>query len=168
MALTTNIKVDVNALLTGAADLAQITAPHSLSLSKSLVSGVSANQADLVWGDTRTIAASGTDDLDLAGVLVGALGTVVTFARVKAILVTADAGNTNNVVIGGAAATQFVGPFGAATHTIALQPGNGFMVTATGATAWPVTAASADLLRIANSGSGTSVTYNILVIGASA
>lgn len=168
MPVTTNIKVSVDANQTGSIDLAPLSAVHSLPFTKLLTSGTASGQADVVWSDTRTIAASGTDDLDLAGVLVGAFGTVTTFVRVKAILVVADAANTNNVVVGAAAATQFVGPFGAATHTVALQPGNAFFISATGATAWPVSAGSTDLFRIANSGAGTSVTYSIIIVGASA
>lgn len=168
MALTTNINVGVNALLTGITDLAQLSAPHSKSFTASWVSGVLAGQADMVWGDIRTLTASSTEDLDLAGSLVGAFGTTLSFARIKAILVAADAGNTNNVVVGGASATQWVGPFGAATHTHSVQPGGCYFAAAPGATAWPVTAATADLLKIANSAAGTGVTYSILLIGASA
>lgn len=168
MALTTNINVGVNALLTGSLDLGSLTAPQSKSFTASWVSGVLAGQADMVWSDNRTLTASSTEDLDLAGVLVGAFGTALTFARVKAILVTADAANTNNVVVGGASATQFVGPFGAATHTVSVQPGGMFMVAAPGATAWPVAQGSTDLLKVANSGAGTSVTYSIFIVGASA
>lgn len=168
MALTTNIRVGVTALLTGSVDLAQLSAPHSKEFTQSWISGTGASQADLVWGDTRTLAASATEDLDLAGTLTAALGGTVTFARVKAIMVTADPGNTNNVVIGAASATQWVGPFGAATHTHSVQPGGVYLAVAPGATAWPVTAGSTDLLKVANSGAGTGVTYSILLIGASA
>lgn len=164
MALTTNINLSVKALLTGATDVAQTVSPHLLNFATSWASGVGASQSDVVWGDERTIAASGTDDLDLAGSLVGALGTVV-FARVKLIAVTASAANTNNVLVGAAASAQFVGPFGANTHTIAVTPGNGFMITNSTAAGWPVTATTADLLRIANSGGTTGVTYTILIIG---
>lgn len=168
MALNSTIKVDVTATETSSLDLAQRTATHSLSLAKSLTSGTGAGQADMAFSDTRTLAASANEDLDLAGVLSAAFGGTLTFVRIKAIIVTADPGNTNNVIIGGAAATQFVGPFGAATHTIALQPGNGFAITATGATGWTVGAGASDFLRIANSGGTTGVTYSILIIGASA
>lgn len=168
MPVTTNIKVSVDANQTGSIDLAPLSAVHSLPFTKLLTSGTGSGQADLVWSDTRTLSASANEDLDLAGALVGAFGATTTFVRVKAILVVADAANTNNVVVGGAAATQFVGPFGAATHTIAIQPGNAFFISATGATAWPVTAGSTDFLRVANSGAGTSVTYSIVIVGASA
>lgn len=167
MALTTTFSLSVKALLTGATDVAQTVSPHLLNFAVSWASGTGANQADVVWGDERTIAASGTDDLDLAGSLVGALGTV-TFAKVKLIVVTANAGNTNTVVVGGAASAQFVGPFGAATHTASAAAG-GFVAFGNPSSAgWSVTATTADLLRIANGGAGSGVTYKILIIGTSA
>jgi hypothetical protein len=168
MALTTNIAMGASALLTGSSDLGPSRATQSLHYGRDWASGVLASQADVVWGDTRTLAASATEDLDLAGVLVGALGATVTFARVKFIMVTADAANTNNVVVGGAATNTWVGPFGAATHTLAVQPGGFYAEAAPGATAWPVTATTADLLKVANSAGGTAVTYSIILIGASA
>src|SRR4029079_13428288 len=124
MALTTNISMNVIATLTGALDLGSVVAPQTLPWSNTWTDGTGSGQADLTWTDTRQIAISGTDDLDLAaGGLVSALGVTLTFARVKLIVVTADAGNTNNVVVGGAASNQFVGPFGAATQTHAIKPG---------------------------------------------
>lgn len=167
MALTTTISLNVKALLTGATDLAQTVSPHLINFAVSWASGTGANQADVVWGDERTILASGTDDLDLAGALTGALGTV-TFAKVKLIVVTANAGNTNNVVVGGAASAQFVGPFGANTHTASAAPG-GFVAFGNPSSAgWAVTGTTADLLRVANSAAGSSVTYKALIVGTSA
>lgn len=167
MALTTNIKVEVNAIQTGSSGLSPIEARHNLSYSKTLTDGTANGKADLAWGKTATLAASANEDIDLAGSLTGALGGTTTFVEVVSITVTADEGNTNNVVVGGAAATQFVGPFGAATHTIAVQPGGSFTVNAPAA-GWGVTAGSTDFLRIANSGAGSSVTYKILIVGRSA
>lgn len=167
MPLTTNIRSGIDALLTGAVDLGSPTTPLSLSYTKSLASGTGSGQADLAWTDLNTLAASATTDIDLAGTLAGALGGAVVFAKVKAIMLYADEGNTNNVVLGGAAATQFVGPFGSATHTVAVPPGGMVKLTAPIA-GWTVTAGSADLLRVANSAAGTSVTYRIIIIGTSA
>lgn len=169
MALKTDITVAVKALLSGTGDLSSPAAPHRAAYSASWGSGTGSGQADLVWADTNTLAASANTDLDLAaGALTGALGGTITFARVKAILLIADAGNTNNVVLGGAASNQFVGPFGAATQTIAVPPGGVAMLTAPGATGWAVTAGTGDLLRIANSGAGSTVTYKVVIVGASA
>ena len=69
--------------------------------------------------------------------------------------------------LGGAAATQWQGPFGAVTHTIAVRPGGWFGIACVDATAWPA-AAGTDFLRIANSGAGTDVTYTIILLGSSA
>lgn len=169
MALSnTSLLVRLLSTPTRSIDLMSGEAPLSLQRGLSLPNGTAAGQADLLWTDRRTIAASGTDDLDLAGSLTDVFGQAVVFARVKAILVLADSGNTNNVVIGAAASAQFVGPFGANTHTVAVQPGGVAFFLAPGTTAWAVTATTADLLRIANSGAGTGVTYDIALLGASA
>lgn len=149
-------------------DLQSVEAPLTIQHGLALPNGTGAGQADLLWTDQRTIAASGTDDLDLAGTFTDVFGQAVVFARVKALLIKASSGNTNNVVVGNAAATQFLGPFGAAAHTLAIQPGGVFFALAPGTTAWAVAAGSADLLRIANSGAGTGVTYDIAVLGCSA
>jgi hypothetical protein len=160
--------LSVRATMQETLDLKARQAALAFSRSLSLVNGVGAGQGDKVWDDIRTIAASGTDDLDLSGSLTDAFGATATFARVKGLFVSADAGNTNNVVVGGAAATQWVGPFGAATHTVAVRPGGWFGIACSDATGWPVVNAASDLLRIANSGAGTGVTYSIVILGASA
>lgn len=167
MPLSTNIRASIDALLTGTADLGSTSAPLGWTYTKSLASGTGSGQADLVWADVNTLAASANVDVDLAGTLTGALGGTVTFVKVKLIAVYADEGNTNNVVVGGAAATQFVGPFGAATHTVAIPPG-GALVMSAPAAGWAVAAGSTDFLRIANSGGTTGVTYRAIIVGTSA
>jgi hypothetical protein len=166
MALTSRITAQIDATETGTLDLGSKTAKISAAIALALANGTGNDQADVIWSDERTIAASANDDLDLAGSLVGAFGNTLTFAKIKAILVIADDANTNNVVIGAAASAQFVGPFGAATHTIAVRPGGVFLI-AIPDTGWTVTATSADLLRIANSAGGTPVTYKLVIVGTS-
>jgi hypothetical protein len=164
----TQLSLTVKGLMTKTLDLSSVESRLNFARSMSLAAGTGANQADRMWHDKRTIAASGTDDIDLAGSLLDVFGDALTFARIKGIAVWADAGNTNNVVVGAAAATQFVGPFGAATHTAHARPGGLVAFAAPDATAWPVGAGASDLLRIANSGAGTPVIYDIVLIGASA
>ncbi|MEV8623406.1 hypothetical protein [Streptomyces sp. NPDC051079] len=134
-----------------------------------LESGTTAGKADLRFADTRTLAASATEDLDLAGVLTDAFGTALTFVRVKGIFISAATANSNNVVIGAAASNQWATLLNA-TGTITLRPGMTFaaMAGSADATGMAVTAGTGDLLKIANSGAGTSVTYDIVIIGASA
>lgn len=164
----TNISLAVRTTMSESLDLKTRTAQLLFTRGFSLDNGTGANQADKVWDDTRTLGASANEDLDLAGVLTDAFGATVTFVKVKGIFVAAASTNTNNVVVGGAAATQFVGPFGAAAHTVAVGPGGFFAICRPDATAWSVAAGSTDFLRVANSGAGTSVTYDIVIIGTSA
>lgn len=166
--LATTITLAVAATQTAVRDLVPVRAPLTYDVATRLASGTGAGQADLMFSDTRTIAASGTDPLDLAGVLTDALGAVLTFARVKAIVVYAAAANTNDVVIGGAASNGFINWVADATDKIKVRPGGLFVLTAPGAAAYAVTAATGDQLLIANSSSGTAVTYDIVIIGASA
>ena len=127
-----------------------------------------ASKADKIYTERVTLTASATETLDLAGSLVDALGAVCTFVAVKAIILVADAGNTNDVVIGGAAATQFVGPLGDATDKVKVRPGGFLACIAPDATGWQVGAGSSDNLKIANGGGTTSVTFDLIIIGASA
>lgn len=139
-----------------------------LSPSFTITSGTGANQADKIYAETITIAASGSATRDLAGSLTDVFGVALTFVKVKGIFVSAASANTNNVLIGNAGATQFLGPFGAAAHTVAVLPGGLAAFVAPNAAAWAVAAGSADVLGFANSSSGTSVTFDLVIIGTSA
>jgi hypothetical protein len=137
------------------------------TLKKQLASGTGSGQADRMFDDIRHLNASASEDLDLAGGLSDGFGETLTFVKIKAIYVEAAAGNTNDVVVGGASANAFVGPFGGATHTLALKPGQAVLLMNTGA-GWTVTPATGDLLKIANGGAGTGVDYTVIIIGTSA
>jgi len=164
MSVSANIDVTIRGTLLGSNDLGSPQMPFELSDRTTFTPGNGHGQANIVFADTRTIAASSNDDLDLAGVLSAVFGGTITFAVVRAIMVRAAAANTNNVVVSPAAANGFLGPFGAAAHTVTLRPGDEFLITNRNA-GWAVTAGTADLLRIANSGSGTPVNYDIIIIG---
>ncbi|MGH3573600.1 MAG: hypothetical protein ACRDUW_17555, partial [Pseudonocardiaceae bacterium] len=146
---------------------AAIASTYSTALGATLASG--AGLSDRAWWDHRTLAASASENLDLAGVLVDPFGVLASFARIKVLVVNADAANTNNVVVGGAGSNTLLGLFGAATHTAIVRPGTTLAwVTGTAdATGYPVVSGTGDLLQIANSGAGTSVSYSVAVIGVS-
>lgn len=167
MALTSEFTIKTACELTSVLDLATVSVPLTVTNKVRLANGTGANQADLIFHDTRTLAASGTEDLDLAGVLVSALGSTLTFARVKAVVVSAAAGNTNSVHVT-RAAINGVPLFLAAGDGVAVRPGGVFAWVAPDATAVAVTAGTGDLLTVANSAAGTPVTYNIVIVGASA
>ena len=167
MGLQTTIDAAVIYRATGAPNLGDANSNYGGFPNIIMDNGTGANQADTVYSETRTLAASATFDLDLAGALLNPLGAAAIFVKVKAIAIKARAANTNNVVLGAAAANGFVGPFGAATHTVSIPPGGEVVIVAPIA-GWTVTPATGDLLRTTKSGAGTAVTYDIVVIGTSA
>lgn len=167
MTLSTSLSVGLRSTLSSALDLVTTQAPMDYSKVISLTSGTGANQADKIFADTRTLAASATEDLDLAGVLSDPLGAALTFARIKAVLIRAAPGNTNNVNVT-RPASNGVPLFLAAGDGLAVRPGGLFLWVAPDATGVAVTAGTGDLLTLTNSSSGTSVTYDVIIIGASA
>lgn len=167
MPLKTSIAFTIASELTKAFDLAAGAVPHALSRNYGYADGAGAGQANRIYQDRNTLAASGTIDVDLAGSLLDVYGDPVTFARVKALIVAAADANTNNVVLGGVAngiSTIFAPQ---TTGTLTVRPG-GLFVVACGvgdATGYVVTATTADLLHIINSAGGTGVDYELIVIG---
>lgn len=123
------------------------------------------NKADLLYRATRTLAASANEDLDLAGVLASPLGATITAAEILVVIVEAADANTNDVKWGPAAANGALLGFNAAADKHSVGPGN--LDLHTNRQGWPVTAATADKVNVANSAAGTPVTYTITVIGRS-
>jgi hypothetical protein len=162
----TSLSLAFAATLNSQLDFQLATAPISYAQSLGFSTGVGASQADKIFADQRTIAASGTDDLDLAGVLVDALGVTITMARIRGLIVKAAAANTNNVVMG-VGTNPITTILGGTTPTLNIRPGGLLALFAPDVTGYVVTAATADILRFANSGAGTSVTYDVVIIGAS-
>ncbi|MEU0084897.1 hypothetical protein [Streptomyces sp. NPDC006274] len=169
MGLSSLMSLAVSAELTSAQDLGTARMPITFRRSVALGSGTDTGQADKVWSDRRTLAASTTEDLDLAGVLLDAFGAAITFAKVKGIYIAAADANTNDVVIG-AAATNTWATLLNATGTITLRPGAsvGAVAGAADATTYAVTAGTGDLLKVANSGAGSAVTYDVVIVGSGA
>jgi hypothetical protein len=88
-------------------------------------------------------------------------------ARIKAILVKAASGNTNNVNVS-RPASNGVPLFLAASDGIAVLPGGAFLWVAPNAAGVAVTAGTGDLLTFTNSAGTASVTYDVVIVGASA
>lgn len=166
MALTTELTLKLIATLTGTGDLATPAVPLELTERIRLATGTGASQADMLWSDRRTLAASATEDLDLAASLTGPLGGTLTFARVKALIVLASDGNTNDVQVTRPSAGAPL--FMADGDGVAVKPGGMLVIAAPGATGYPVTATTDDLITFTNSAGSTSVTYDVVIIGASA
>ena len=168
MGLTSNMGMSASGSYTKSADLETGSGDLNWRRAVALDSGTGAGKADLRFTDTRTLAASATEDLDLAGVLTDLFGTALTFVKIKGLFISAASGNTNNVVVGAAASNAWATLLNA-TGTITLRPGASFgvMAAAADATTYAVTAGTGDLLKVANSAAGTSVSYDIVIVGSS-
>jgi hypothetical protein len=168
MSLSLTLKAGIRGTQTSALDLGTSEFPFEIQSAIALASGVAANQADVLFTDTRTLGASSTEDLDLSGTLAGALGSTAVFAKVKAIVITAAAGNTKSVQVTRPAANG-VPLFLAASDGLAIPPGGVFAFAGPAlAGLCSVTAGTGDLLTITNSAGGTGVTYSIAIVGTSA
>lgn len=166
MAVTATVSVSATGRHTKVVGLGTATLPFTAGVSYSYTDGIAAGMADRVYTDTRTLAASGTENLDLAGVLLDVYGATATFVTIKAVVITAASGNTNEVQVT-RPVSNGVPLFMAGGDGISLKPGYGFTWLGSG-TGVTVTAATGDLLTITNSAGGTSVTYSIVIIGTSA
>lgn len=170
MTLSTVLDLSITSTNTKTRDLSTPAVdPLSISRRITLTDGTAAGKADLMWYDENTLAASGTTNIDLVGALTNAFGDTFSPARIKAVFFEADAGNTNNVIIGAAAATQWAALLGTA-GTMTFRPGAWMLFAAgvTDATGYVCADGATDLLKVANSSGGTGVTYRIALIGASA
>jgi hypothetical protein len=162
----TRLAVGLKTVQTNPLDLVTGRAEVDLLKEITLGSGTGAQQADRLFTDRRTLAASASETLDLAGTLADAFGATLTFAKVKTVIIVADAANTNNVNVTRDASSG-VPIFLAAGDGMPVPPG-GFIAWSAPGSGVAVTAGSADLIGVANSGAGTSVTYDVYVLGTSA
>jgi len=132
-----------------------------------VANGTSTDQADLIFRDQRSLALSTSENLDLAGSLTDAYGSTITFAKVKLIYVKAKSTNGGNIIVGGAAANTFVGPFADATDKVKVPAGGMYQVADAG-TGWTVTAGTGDILKVENDDAADAGVYDIIIIGTSA
>lgn len=147
----------------GSNDLGSPNLKLDIAKTLTLLEGTDAtNKADLFFSDTRTLVASATEDLDLAGSLTSAFGATITAAEIVAIYIAAASANVNNVNVTRPAANGFIGPFLAAGDGVAVKPGE--WIALVSQSGWAVTAATGDLLTITNSAGSTPVTYDVVLV----
>ena len=123
----------------GSGDLGSPKMRVSVSKALALIEGTDAtNKANIFFADTRTVAISANENIEAA------------------------AANVNSVQVTRPASNGFIGPFMATGDGVSIKPGEyALFVSQSG---WAVTAATGDLLNIANSGAGTSVTYDLVIV----
>ena len=154
----------ISADFTNDLDVGSAEYPVRVTISTPLKNGTGADQANQIFTDTRTLAASTNEELDLSGGLTDAFGNTIAFTRIKSITVEASRDNTNNVEVTTPAANG-VPLFLAASDGVGLTPGASMTMVFPDVDGIPVTAGTGDLLDFANSAGGTSVDYTVIIIG---
>jgi len=160
--LTATIRIQATGGFNNALDLTNVQAPLSYANALAVANGTGLNQADVLFTDTRSVAAG--EDLDFSGgALTTAFGATVTIAELKVLIVCADTANTGNIVLGGDAASILF--LSVATTTTTLKPGACFVYTDPSAAGTTVTNSTADIIQVAPS-AGTQA-YSIIIMGSS-
>lgn len=163
MSQNVNLNLAIAVSMGFASGISSASAASNFSKIMQLLDGTGAGKASKSFFGSRTISASATDGLDLAGVLTDALGNALTFTKIKMIAVKAAADNTGNITLGGgtAACNTF---FADASDAIVIKPGGVFVIAADDANGYAVTATTADMINIINL-VAASVDYDIVIIG---
>lgn len=172
MSLTAKMDLNLSATLLTALDLVTATAPLSQTLTPlDLTSGTGANQADTIFSDTRSLAATATENIDLY-TWSNALGDTQTNARIKLLLIRNKNTATGDVLrIGGLGNSgAWDSPFNSDHDaTVDIQPGGYLILSAPLATGYTVTSSSVNhTLKFANTSASNTLAYDLVVIGASA
>lgn len=163
--LTASARISIAANFQNAVDLSSAEFPLRVNNLFSFTDGTGANQIKSMFSDQRTLSASATEDLDLAGSLTDVYGATITFTKIKLLAIFAASGNTNDVLVGGAGSNGFTSWVGDATDVVKVKPGGALILVAPDATGYAVTAGTGDLLTITNSAGSTSVTYDVVIMG---
>ena len=165
--LNTTFTAQVSGTYKNLLDLGTPTDNFLKKIAIELANGTGASSADLMFHDQRTLGASATEDLDLAGGLTNPLtGAAMTFVELRGFLVFAASANTNNVNVTRPASNGV---------PLFLAAGDGTPVPPGGLLAWAcpadgkvaITAGTGDLLTFTNSAGSTSVTYDVVILGTS-
>lgn len=177
-ALTTSLGITLSGTAQKSTDLSTTTDPLTITESLALTFGTGAGKADQRWHDRRLLAASASENLDLAGSLINAFGGTVTFANVKIIFVRNVSDETTTspahtatdaaIAVGAAASNVFQGPFQDTTDAVNIAAGGVFLVGRADTSGWTVTASSGDMLKVANLDGADEAMYDIVIIGESA
>lgn len=162
-----SVEIQLHTQLQNARDLGTDNYPLDIIQRYLYTNGTGVLKASKQFDDIRTIAASGSETLDLSGSLADPDGVTIAFAKVKALLIIADPNNTNDVLVGNGSNPVVGGPFGAdGSQVITIHPGDAFAMLSNSANGlFAVTNSTGDGLKVANSSSGTGVNYSIVIIG---
>lgn len=142
---------------------------NSFQYSAATTNGTGANKADLIYAVQLTIAGAGSTTVNLSSAPVkDFFGTNIVMARIKFMLLWLTNLSAATSVAFGNAANPVINWISAGTATVKVNNGGVFLIGDPGATGYPVTAATADQLKVLNNDATNTATVNLAVVGSSA
>ena len=166
--LTQDIRLKVSSTFSQTADLSIPNSAIAEQYKIETANGTSAGQADLRWRDAaRTLAASASEDLDLAGGITDEYGNTLTFVELSGIIIKNNNETAgDDLLIGGAASNAFVGWFENSSDIMRVKARDTLYLTAYDG--WTVTAGTGDKLKLANADATNQLSFDIILWGRSA
>ena len=161
MSLSTLLTLKVSALQENARDLVTGRADLAKKYTVTLPTGTGAGQADHAFSDQYSIAASGTQIVDLSAIANG-VGQSIKFTNVKAIIVSQTGGSSIKVAPN--ATEGFADWIGGTTPSVEIGDG-GVMVVSEPAAGWGITDNVDDKLLITNNDGSNTAVVDVIVIG---
>ena len=167
MTATATVIAQVISNLTNTTSSELVTGESPVNQKKTITftDGAGANKIEAIYHDQRTLSASATENLDLAGSLSDVFGNTITFTKIKYIYIFAAAANTNDVQFQCPASNGFINWCMAASDGIQVQPGGIFLLVTPSSGGYAVTASTGDLITMTNSAGSTSDTYDVIIAG---
>lgn len=157
------VKVDLKDQRSSDNESAEITIARSIA--QDLIDGVGAGAINAIWQDTLPLTDGGTVSPDLAPTVASGVAGVVTFARIKIVVVYAPATNTTNITLSRHTSNCPL-LVTAAAALAPLKPGGFVVFVDPSAAGIVVTPTSADILFTATNGAGAAATLVVIVAGA--
>lgn len=158
----TNVNTGTPLVSTGVAD------NTARSLTITLSTGTSADQADRIYQFNETLGTSATRDLDLSGSLTDSLGQSVVFVEVTTVILINKATVAGSDLLLGAGSNPVATFWGTAGDQIRCKAGGIVAFGCRYDPAYAITAGTGDILRITNESASATVEYDIIIIGRSA
>ncbi len=164
MSLNLSVALKIDGLYDRAAGLEAPASKLAINLARAFADGAGLGQASVLYTASRTLAGGANESLDLNGMaLLDSFGSVLALTKIKGLIIQARDANTTVLTI--ANVTNSVATILGATYSLTLQPGELLAKVSNSAAGYVVTAATGDLINIANA-AGAAATYDIVIIGA--
>lgn len=137
-----------------------------LEYRKAFSDGEAVDGAEVVFHNSYTVSASGSQTLDLTGALVDAFGNTIVFKKLKAIQVRNMSSTAGAKVTLGTPASEYHDEMftGSGSESINVRPGGLFLWVDPSEDATAMVADTDDKLTIAN-GTGAGITVEVTLIG---